>query len=184
LRWISSCFPQDLHSWEQLKKCCSQYRWGSARVRTKLQYLKTVRIQNLWYSFVVWILFRMVCNFIKLYYWRLIHSEDWILLSTHAIVRRKFDQLFTRAAGNGVLVRNSNRTIKGIGNVLINLKLRFFRLSVVVKTMCVKISDCLFVGFLILETKFRAPYYISSCDLSPSAVSLKLQQIRLYAEKH
>ena len=56
-----------------------------------------------------------------------------IRLSTHAIVRRDFDQQITRAAGNGVLVRNSIKTIKGIENVLINLKLRFFCLSVVVK---------------------------------------------------
>jgi len=51
----------------------------------------------------------------------------------NAIVRRQFIQLFTRAAGNGVLVPNSIRTIKMIGNVLIDLKLRFFRLPVLVK---------------------------------------------------
>ena len=47
---------------------------------------------------------------------------------------------------------------KGIGNVLINLKLSFFRLLVVVKAICVKNSDCLFVDFLIPECKFHAPF--------------------------
>jgi len=51
----------------------------------------------------------------------------------NAIVRRVFIQLPTRADGNGVLVQHSIRTIKSIGNVLINLKLRVFRLPVFVK---------------------------------------------------
>jgi len=133
LRWISSCFPQDLHSWEPHKLCCSQYWWGSYRASNKIEGLKTVRIRKLWQGSGEWnFLFVMVCNFFKLYYYRLIHSDVWILLSTHAMVRREFDQLFTRAAGNVVLVQTQSSHNK-IGNVLINLKLRYFRLPVVVK---------------------------------------------------
>jgi len=55
----------------------------------------------------------------------------------NAIVRRQFIQLFTRAAGNGVSAQNSIRAIKRIGNVLINLKLGFFRLPVVVRKQIV-----------------------------------------------
>jgi len=55
------------------------------------------------------------------------------VFSEYVIVWRQFIQLFTRAACNGVLVQNSVRTIKRVGNVLINLKLTYFRLPVLVK---------------------------------------------------
>ena len=54
LRWKSSCFPQDLQSWEQRKQVCSQYRWGSAGARTKVEDLKTVRIRSLWHTSGEW----------------------------------------------------------------------------------------------------------------------------------
>jgi len=57
--------------------------------------------------------------------------------------------------------------------MLIKLNVVFFRLPVVVKTNCVKYSE-LFSP----ECKFNAPYYISSCDLSSSAASVTLVQIR------
>jgi len=44
----------------------------------------------------------------------------------YAFVRRQFIQHFTRAAGVGLLDLNSIKTIKRIGNMLIDLKLRFF----------------------------------------------------------
>jgi hypothetical protein len=49
----------------------------------------------------------------------------------HAILRRELDQLLTSAAGNGVSVQISIKSIKGIINVLINATLSFFRLTVV-----------------------------------------------------
>ena len=49
----------------------------------------------------------------------------------NAIVPREFIQLSTRASGNGGCVQHSIRTIKMIGNMIRNLKLRFFRISVV-----------------------------------------------------
>jgi len=51
----------------------------------------------------------------------------------NAIVWRKFIQLPTRAAVNGVLIQHSIRTIKRTGNLIKNLKLRYFRFSVFVK---------------------------------------------------
>jgi len=100
----------------------------------------------------------------------------------NAIVRREFIQLFTRASGTGVLVQHSIRTINRIRILLINLKLGFFRFSVVVKKQfLLKILIIYFFEFLIPECKFHASYYISCCDLSSSAVSFTLLQIRHFS---
>ena len=48
----------------------------------------------------------------------------------HAIVQKELDQVLTRAAGRGVWVKISIKATKTIGNVLINLNLKFFRLPV------------------------------------------------------
>jgi hypothetical protein len=49
----------------------------------------------------------------------------------HAIVLRELDQLLTSAAGNGVSVQISIKAIERISNVLIDVKLKFVRLTVV-----------------------------------------------------
>jgi hypothetical protein len=52
----------------------------------------------------------------------------------HVNVRREFDQLLTTSTGNGFFVQILIKAIKGIGNMLVNVKLRFVRLDVLLKS--------------------------------------------------
>jgi hypothetical protein len=61
-------------------------------------------------------------------------------------VRKEFDQLLTLTAVNEVLVQISIKSIKTIGNVLINVQCRFIRLSAVAvekQFVLINLNDCL-----------------------------------------
>ena len=61
-------------------------------------------------------------------------------------MRRVLCQLFTRAAGNGMLVQNAIKAIERIENMLINVKLSLVRPTVVKKQFVLKNSG-FFVEF-------------------------------------
>jgi len=66
LRWSSSCFPQDVHIWQQDNEGRSHHHWGNGRARTTD--LSTVRTRNVWHTSGEWnFLIVTACNFNKLY---------------------------------------------------------------------------------------------------------------------